>query len=247
MGGIFGEQITPHLYRVAWRGMAGPGVMDCDVYAIDCGARVALIDSGRGGASFSFLKANLQHWDLWDRLSVCLLTHLHSDHAGGATHLQAEGIQVWGSEVAAAYCSNERARFRTFSGEPLNQIVRLDRVLRDSDCFSIGDQIFEVLATPGHTSTCLSYFLTIDSLRCAFTGDLVMPNGGIGFSGSFDFNPDRLRSSLVRVLGRNFDALLTGHTLCFNQPEGFWLKNGSIHVVETLQSGLKGKWMAPIR
>lgn len=233
-----GDRITPHLYRIAWWDVAGPGPVNGDVYAIDCGETVVLLDSGRGGPSYPFLKANLVYWGLWERVSVCLLTHLHKDHVGGASQLQAEGIQVWCGEGAAAYTNDENA-WIYFDGN----IPHPDRLLQDGEKFSFGNTSFEVLAVPGHTRACVSYFTTVDALRCAFTGDLVMPNGTIGYSGSFDFNADQLLFSLNRVLQHDFDAVLTGHTLKSTQPEGFWLRDGKNHIIQSLQAGIEGKWV----
>ncbi len=234
---MHGDKISPHLYRVAWWDMASQDVIDCDVFAIDCGETVVLIDSGRGGQSYPIMKENLIGWGLWDRVSVCLLTHLHMDHAGGVSQLQADGVKVWGGEGAAAYSRDEKVR-TYFDGN----VPRLDRVLQDGETFSFGNMRFEMLATPGHTSACVCYFVTIDSVRCVFTGDLLMPNGTIGYSGSFDFNSNQLLSSLDRLLRREFDAVLTGHMLRSSQPEGFWMQDGKSHVRQTLQAGIEGKW-----
>ncbi|KPJ52097.1 MAG: hypothetical protein AMS16_06875 [Planctomycetes bacterium DG_58] len=117
-----------------------------------------------------------------------------------------------------------------------------DRVLKDGESFDVGDVHFEALDTPGHTSTCMTYLTEIDSIRCAFTGDLVMPNGTTGYTGSFDFDAQDLINSLRRLAQREFDALLTGHMLRRTQPEGFWLRDGRSHVIETLNAGMEGRW-----
>jgi len=234
---LHGTRVLPNLYRVAWWDIAGKDVVNCDVFAVDCGESVVLIDSGRGGPSYPLMKANLIHWGLWDRVKTCLLTHLHWDHAGGVSQLRADGVSIWGGRGAAAFDQHEKAR-AYFNGE----VPTVDRVLADGECFTNGDVRFEMLDTPGHTSTCVSYFTTIDSVRCAFTGDLVMPNGTIGYSGSFDFDAEQLLASICRVSQREFDAVLTGHILRTTQPSGFWMRDGKSHVLETLQAGLEGKW-----
>lgn len=218
--------------------MAGEGIINADCYAIDCGETVILIDAGRGGTSYPILKENLISLGLWNRISVCLLTHLHQDHAGGVQQFQADKVRVWGGEGAAVYSQDKRAN-TYFKGN----VPCLDRVLHDGEIFSFGNVSFEVLATPGHTSTCVTYLITIDSVRCAFTGDLVMPNGTIGYSGSFDFDFDQLLHSLNRLLQREFDAVLTGHMLRRTQPEGFWLDDGKKHVLDTFQAGINGNWV----
>lgn len=234
----YGDRITPNLYRIGWWDMAGQGVVNCDVYAIDCGEKVVLIDSGRGGTSYLILKENLQHWGLWARVSDCLFTHLHKDHAGAVSQLQADGVTVWGGAGAAAY-QNDASALAYFDGN----VPRLNRVLEDGETVSLGALEFVMLATPGHTSTCISYLVSIDNIHCAFTGDLVMPNGTIGYSGSFDFNAEQLLFSLTYLLEYEFHAVLTGHMLRSTQPEGFWIQDGKKHVLQTLQAGKEGKWL----
>jgi glyoxylase-like metal-dependent hydrolase (beta-lactamase superfamily II) len=106
----YGTRILPHLYRVAWWDCAGPDVVNGDVYAVDCGISVTPIDSGRGDQSFLFLRRNLEHWGLWNRLRVCLLTHLHKDHAGGVGELQALGVSVWCGRMAARFVERREAQ-----------------------------------------------------------------------------------------------------------------------------------------
>lgn len=231
------NRLTPNLYRVAWWDMTGADYVNCDVYAIDCGGPVVLVDSGRGGPSYAQLKANLQFWGLWDRVALSLLTHMHRDHAGGVLALRADGISIWGGDGHNAYSHNEQA-LAYWNGE----IPPLDKVLSDGARFSLGNVDFQMIKTLGHTSTCVTYLATVDSMRCAFTGDLVMPRGTIGYSGSFDFSSDQLLASLNRLLQLDFDAVLTGHFMQSTQPEGFWLTNGKSHILHTYQNGLDGKW-----
>ncbi len=237
MHGPHGTPISEHLFRVAWWDLVGANQVNCDVFAIDCGGPVVLIDAGRGGPAYWLLAANLAHWGLWDRRQVCLLTHLHRDHAGGVAQLRADGVAVWAGPGAAAYQQSEAGR-AYWEG----QVPELDRVLRDGERFALGEVEFEVMETPGHTSTCVSYQATIDGRRCVFSGDAVMPHGATGYTGSFDFSAEQLLASLARLADCEFDALLTGHQLAASQPEGFWLQNGRAAVQQTLSAGRAGQW-----
>jgi hydroxyacylglutathione hydrolase len=237
MKNTYGDKITAELYRVAWWDITAKDYVNCDVYAVDCGDSVVLIDSGRGGPSYPQIKENLVHWGLWDRVSICLLTHMHRDHAGAVMDLRSDGIKVWGGQGYIQYLKNEKA-----SEYWNNDIPVIDDILNDGEKFKIGNVDFEVVFTPGHTSICTTYLASAPNKRYAFTGDLFMPNGTIGYSGSFDFNCDCLLSSLKHLLQYDFDAALTGHYLQASQPEGFWLENGKKHVRITYQSGLEGKW-----
>jgi len=233
----YGDRITPNIYRVAWWDITSLDYVNCDVYAIDCEETVILIDSGRGGPSYPQLKENLEYWGLWDRVSVCLLTHLHRDHAGAVMNLRSEGIKVWGGQGYNQYLKNVKANEYWNDNIPI-----LDSILNDGDKFKFGNVDFEVVLTPGHTSTCTTYLASVCAKRYALTGDLFMPNGTIGYSGSFDFNYDCLLNSLNHLLQYDFDAALTGHFLQTSQPEGFFLDNGKSHILNTYQNGLEGKW-----
>ena len=233
----YGDRITPDLYRVAWWDITGKDNVNCDVFAIDCKDSVVLIDSGRGGPSYPQLKENLEYWGLWNRVSVCLLTHMHRDHAGAVMNLRSDGIKVWGGQGYAQYIKNDKA-----SEYWNNDIPILDNILNDGDKFRIGNVDFEVILTPGHTSTCTTYIASVCEIKYAFAGDLFFPDGTIGYSGSFDLSYDRLLNSLNHLLQYDFDAALTGHYLHASQPEGFWLENGKSHVQKTYQNGLNGKW-----
>ncbi|MHB9032655.1 MAG: MBL fold metallo-hydrolase [Anaerolineae bacterium] len=236
---MHGEQILPHLYRIAWWEMSGSDSIDADCFAIDCGPQVVVVDAGQGGRSYDLMKANLAHWELLERVTDLLLTHYHFDHSGGAAQFQADGVKLWGSEGLQAFLAAKQAE--NFSA----RVFKLDRVTQDNETFTIGDVTFTALATPGHTTSCMTFLATIDSLRCAFTGDMFMVNGTIGYSGSVDFDQVVLMRSLERLAGADFEAVFTGHMLAASQPEGFWLHDGKVHLQETIQAGREGKWVVP--
>lgn len=219
----FGTRILPHLYRVAWCGLT-PGTVDCDVYAVDTGAGVVLVDAGHGAGSYPAMKRNLEHWGLWAGRRLCLVTHAHGDHAGGAELLRADGVEIWGHPGLESWPP----------GGPAGTGVRPDRALTGGERFDVGGVGFEVLATPGHTSTCLTYLAEIDGTACAFTGDVAMPDGTIGYAGSPDFDAAALMDSLERLSRRDFTALLTGHV---RRMEG-----GREWVLATMEKGKAGEW-----
>lgn len=174
---------------------------DCQVYAVDTGEQVVLVDAGRGDDAYPLLVQRLERLGLWSRVSLCLITHAHQDHAGGANQLRADGVQVWGHPGLQAWPP----------GGPLCTRVELDRGLQGGEIFCAGNVAFQVLATPGHTSTCLTYLADIDGRRCAFTGDLVAPGGMVGAVLRADFDRDRLERSLAALAARDFTVLFGGH------------------------------------
>jgi sulfur dioxygenase len=89
-------------------------------------------------------------------LKFTLETHIHADHITGAATLRDRlGSQAVISEAGQALCA--------------------DRAVNHGDVIRFGQRHLSVLATPGHTSSCVSYLLDDESL--AFTGDALMVRG----------------------------------------------------------------------
>lgn len=117
------------------------------------------------------------------QLDSVLETHLHVDHVSAAGKLR----QATGAKIA---CGDA-------------QIEAADRLLREGDQIEVGSLLLKVIATPGHTASCLSY-------QCGdrlFTGDCLL----IGDCGNLcDAGADagRLYDSITRKLLRFTDETL---------------------------------------
>jgi hydroxyacylglutathione hydrolase len=94
-----------------------------------------------------------------EKLTVAsiLVTHGHYDHTAGVAELKKKtGCQLIAGDSA---------------------ISGVDKVVADGDTLAIGDVRITVLATPGHTSTSVCYFVESDSGRDLFTGDTMFVGG----------------------------------------------------------------------
>ncbi len=78
-------------------------------------------------------------------------THVHADHVTGAAQI-AEATQA---KIALSSAANAK-------GADLN--------VKDGDEFKFGSHVLKVLATPGHTNSCMSYLVG----NRVFTGDALM-------------------------------------------------------------------------
>lgn len=91
-------------------------------------------------------------------LSLCcvLNTHVHADHVTGSGRLR-------------ELCPGAQSAIAATSG------ARADRMLSEGDVVSFGARHVRVMATPGHTSGCLSFVL--DDASAVFTGDALLIRG----------------------------------------------------------------------
>ena len=124
-------------------------------------------------------------------LRYTLETHVHADHiTASGTMRQRVGSKSVLSSAAGADCA--------------------DITVEDGDAIEFGSVRIEVRATPGHTNTCVSYFLPKEGM--IFTGDALMVRG----CGRTDFqqgDPATLYESVhTQVLSLPDDTLIyPGH------------------------------------
>ncbi len=100
-------------------------------------------------------------------LTTILVTHHHLDHVGGVLELKKKtGCQVVGADAS--------------------RIKGLDRLVQDGETIEMGPVTFDVIATPGHTSTSVCYYSAdIKPNAVVFTGDTLFIGGcGRLFEGS---------------------------------------------------------------
>lgn len=86
-------------------------------------------------------------------LLACVETHCHADHVTGAWLMK----KTTGCQILAAAASG---------------IEPVERGLNDGDQITFGGRHVTVIATPGHTSGCIS--LLLDDNSCVFTGDSLL-------------------------------------------------------------------------
>jgi metallo-beta-lactamase class B len=95
-------------------------------------------------------------------VKILLNSHAHFDHSGGMAKLKADtGAKVWASAgdkpalETGVYPGWESRH--DFDFPP----VKVDRVITDGERISLGGRSLKVMITPGHTSGCTSYLMTV--------------------------------------------------------------------------------------
>ena len=173
-----------------------------------------------------------------------LYTHHHRDQASGAPRLAAAGTKIlvpfkekqlfenahrfWNE---ADSILDHRYNFRPHLFT-VRESVPVARAVSGGDMHTWQGLTFDVIDTPGHTDGSVTYLLTIDSKRVAFTGDLICGPGQIwefyslqkrfprmradywGFGGAVS----ELKASLNRVLDAKPDILIPSHGVVIYDP-----------------------------
>ncbi len=168
--------------------------------------RAAVVDPG---GDVDDILAAIATRDL--KVEKLLLTHGHIDHVGGTAELARRlGVPVEGPQRGDAFWLDqlpEQCRMFGFSGTPA---LQPDRWLEDGDTVAVGDQVLDVVHTPGHTPGHVCFIHRPSKL--AIVGDVLFA----GSIGRTDF-PRGNHGALIRAireklfpLGDDF-AFIPGH------------------------------------
>ena len=228
-------RITPNIYMVGSGrlGFAMTDLFDCNVYLIDCGHELALIDCGAGRDIDAILE--VVRADGLDPSAIrhVLLTHAHADHAGGCAELHRRlGLTVWASQEAGRFVrAGDEAAIsldvaRAAGGYPQDyrfNACPVDRIVHDNIPFTIGTHAITPIATPGHADGHVVYLLRDGARSCLFVGDLLVCGGQVLLQYTYDCSLARLGESLLRLADVSVDALFPGHL-------HFCLREGGSHI-----------------
>ncbi|THF73833.1 MBL fold metallo-hydrolase [Cohnella fermenti] len=207
---------------------------DCNAYLVDTGESLVLIDSGAGLPADELLDNVVSAGFAPEEVSHLLLTHLHADHSGGAQAIRSStGALVACCREAAPVLEERRADLIDLPRAIAAGIYpydyewkgsTVDMRLNDGQELRIGRYRINVLYTPGHSSFDTSYlFDDGEGSSFLFSGDTVFAGGKISLLSTFDFQMQKLASSIARLARMDFRALLPGHG-----PAA--LGNGALHV-----------------
>jgi len=224
--------------RVALVGSGDSGIaishaLDPNVYLLDGGDELALVDAGAGVDTAALLSnvASLGHDPA--RIRHVLLTHAHADHSGGAAALRSQlGATVYLAEAerSALEAGDEEAvgldiarRNGYYPADYRLVPCSVDRALEDGDRLPCGDLELEVVATPGHSRGSVCFAVNIAGVPVLFSGDTVFAAGKISLLVCPGSDLLALADSVDRLAGLEVSALLPGHG-------AFPLTNGGAHI-----------------
>lgn len=230
-------KLTNRVYLVGSgdAGFSMTAPLDCHVYLIDGGDGLALIDTGVGVGTSRILENVRNEGFEPDRITHILLTHAHTDHAGGAARMRAEtGADVMLSKDAAEFLrtGDEDAINLTF-GKAAGfypedyrfEACEVARALEEGDTIPVGDCVVEVIDTPGHCAGHLAFQMCAEGTTYLFDGDSVFFGGKIILQNIHDCILQDYIETIMKLSELSVDALLPGHHL-------FSLRDGQRHLDE---------------
>jgi 2-aminobenzoylacetyl-CoA thioesterase len=166
-------------------------------------------------------------------------THSHFDHVGSTPFLKRHfpDIKVGGSEKFARRLSQPRIgntiadlnralvqksnMERAFLPEDFNySLLIVEQILKDGDLVDLGGgALLEVIATPGHTSDSLSFFLP--HLEAVLPGDAlgILPGDDVWVAPQFLSSYEDYFDSIERVRKKAPKTILLGHHSVVRQAE----------------------------
>jgi glyoxylase-like metal-dependent hydrolase (beta-lactamase superfamily II) len=143
------------------------------------------------------------------RVKYVLATHEHGDHAPGAS--------LWRVVTGARFVCSEEMAYTLQHHVPLNTgygfhpPVPTDvKVTEDTDLDLVGQKV-RALRIPGHTYGSMAWLFEKGGKSYLAFGDLVMPRGVLGYSGSINFSASDVLKSLRKLQELRPDVVLPGH------------------------------------
>lgn len=169
-----------------------------------------ILIEGHAGLSFEREWKAIESAGLDPRqVKYILPTHEHGDHAPGA--------YLWRVVTGAQFvCSREMAytlqhHIPICSGYGFHPPVPTDIVIDEDQELDLAGQKVVALRLPGHTYGAMGWLFEKDGKRLVATGDLIMPEGKLGYAGSINFSATDILSSLRKLDALRVDIVLPGH------------------------------------
>ncbi|MGD9891862.1 MAG: MBL fold metallo-hydrolase, partial [Dehalococcoidia bacterium] len=220
-------KLTGNAYLVGggtWGGMGLTPGPDCNVYLIDGGGTLALVDAGSGVAGSPEAIAGwiTGHGFALSDVSKILITHMHGDHIGGVAALAAmTGAEVYASSLTAnvlAKADEETSAIRiardagVYPADFKLAALAGVRPIDEGATIAIGGTTVTAIATPGHCEGHLSFLASQPGRRDLFAGDIIFWRGRVLMQAIPGCDVMAISTSILRLAEMGtIDGLFPGH------------------------------------
>lgn len=232
-------KLTDRVYLIGGSayGYSAPG--DCNMYLVDCGGCLALVDTGGGGGVPKVLE-NTRRMGFDPRsIEVAFVTHCHYDHIGGNKPVKdATGCRIAAHEY-------EKEEIETLGELTLYQMAleeglsfeptSVEITLHGGQRMRVGDLEFEVIHTPGHTPGGISLKIEEGDVTSLFSGDTASAQGRLGYINGPGCDLQDWKDSVKTMLDLEPDRLFPGH--------GVFVLSGATDHLELLDQKMNAPWV----
>jgi hydroxyacylglutathione hydrolase len=200
---------------------------DSNIYIV-VGKNTTVIDARTGFYSDAVIES-IQKLVKADQIQQILLTHEHYDHVGGVldiVQVSKKTARIFAHKDVVPKLKEGKSTFAEMLGGVMPKI-KVDVSLSGGERLILGDEVFEVLVTPGHSIGSLCFYSKKSNVL--FSGDTIFARGGFGrydFPGG-DFNS--LLNSIEQLSFLDVKNLYPGHGPIVEQQ-------GKNHVLQALSS-----------
>jgi glyoxylase-like metal-dependent hydrolase (beta-lactamase superfamily II) len=208
--------LTKHVSIVGGGAYGLSHTSDCNVYLVDGGRELGLIDAGGGGGVDS-IAGNIRGLGLdAGKIGLVVVTHCHFDHIGGIPKVRELAecrVAVHEAEARAVEKLDSELTLSEMAGERGLEVkpTKVDVVLRGGEVLRLDSLRLEVLHTPGHTPGSICVLMEDGGKRVLFSGDVVSAAGRLGFINGPGFDLAAYKRSMTKLVAREADVLLPGH------------------------------------
>ena len=232
-------KLTENIYLAGGNAYGYSPVGDCNIYLIDCGGSLALVDTG-GGNGVSQIIGNIRRMGFdADDLEVAFISHCHFDHIGGNKDFK----EVTGCRIAAHEAEKEELETLgelTLYSMALERGLRfepekVDTILRGGESVDVGSISFQVLHTPGHSPGGISLIVEDGGSRYLFPGDTASAQGNLGFINGPGFVLPDWKSSIKKMMTLEPDTMFPGH--------GTFVLSGAMDHLAVYDEKLNAPWV----